>query len=151
MNHGNPFGLELNWKAWAKNLRESLTIYNFASDYIRARKYTVRTGAGLTPFLEPGSGVPKGGAEGPFLYLLVTLPLALTIEQDYLAYAPYPDSGLPPPKWPFFAQEKPKNANFWPKTVFFGRGWPFQGPPSLLCRCLTQKKICCRVKDPENG
>ena len=55
-----------------------------------AGKYTVRTGAGLTPFLEPGSGVPQGGAEGPFLYLLVTLPLALTIEQDYPAYAPYP-------------------------------------------------------------
>ena len=67
-----------------------LPLYNFASDYIRTRKYTVRTEAGLSPFLEPGSGVPQGGAEGPFLYLLVTLPLALTIEQDYLAYAPYP-------------------------------------------------------------
>ena len=42
------------------------------------------------PFLEPGSGVPQGGAEGPFLYLLVTLPLALAIEQDYPAYAPHP-------------------------------------------------------------
>ena len=59
------------------------------SGYIRTRKYTVRTGAGLTPFLEPGIGVPQGGAEGPLLYLLVTLPLALTIEQDYPAYAPY--------------------------------------------------------------
>ena len=26
MSHGNLFGLELNWKAWTKNLRESLTI-----------------------------------------------------------------------------------------------------------------------------
>ena len=26
MNHENFFGLELNWKAWAKNLRVSLTI-----------------------------------------------------------------------------------------------------------------------------
>ena len=26
MNHGNLFGLELNWKVWTKNLRESLTI-----------------------------------------------------------------------------------------------------------------------------
>ena len=67
-----------------------LPFYNFASDYIRTRKYTVRTGAGLTPFLEPGSGVPRGGAEGPFLYLLVTLPLSLTIEQDYPAYTPDP-------------------------------------------------------------
>ena len=76
--------LEAVWK------RLGLPFYNFTSGYIRARKYTVRTGAGLTPFLEPGSGVPQGGAEGPFLYLLVTLPLALAIEQDYPAYAPYP-------------------------------------------------------------
>ena len=76
--------LEAVWK------RLGLPFYNFASGYIRTRKYTVRTGAGLTPFLEPGSGVPQGGAEGPCLYLLVTLPLALTIEQDYPAYAPYP-------------------------------------------------------------
>ena len=33
--------------------------YNFASNYIRTRKYTVRTGTGLTPFLEPGSGIPE--------------------------------------------------------------------------------------------
>ena len=76
--------LEAVWK------RLGLPFYNFASGYICTRKYTVRTGAGLTPFLEPGSGVPEGGAEGPLLYLLVTLPLALTIEQDYPAYAPYP-------------------------------------------------------------
>ena len=37
--------------------RLGLPFYNFASGYIRTRKYTVRTGAGLTPFLEPGSGV----------------------------------------------------------------------------------------------
>ena len=76
--------LEAAWK------RLGLPFYNFAYGYIHTRKYTVRTGAALTPFLEPGSGVPQGGAEGPFLYLLMTLPLALTIEQDYPAYAPYP-------------------------------------------------------------
>ena len=76
--------LEAVWK------RLGLPFYNFASGYIRTRKYTVRTGAGLTPFLEPGSGLPQGGAEGPFLYLLVTPPLALAIEQNYPAYAPYP-------------------------------------------------------------
>ena len=70
-------------------------IYDFAFCYIRTRRYTVRTGAGLTPFPEPGRGVPQGGAEGPFLYLLVTLPLALKTEQDYPAYAPYP-GGLSP-------------------------------------------------------
>ena len=53
--------LEAVWK------RLGLPFYNFASGYIRTRKYTVCTGAGLTPFLEPGSGVPQGGAEGPFL------------------------------------------------------------------------------------
>ena len=67
-----------------------LPFYNFASDYIRTRKYTVRTAAGLIPFLEPGSGIPQGGAEGPLRYLLVTVRLALTIGQDYPAYAPYP-------------------------------------------------------------
>ena len=70
--------------------RLGLPFYNFAFGYIRTHKYTVRTGAGSTPFLEPGSGVLQGGAEGPFLYFLVTLPLALAIEQDYPAYAPYP-------------------------------------------------------------
>ena len=70
--------------------RLGLLFYNFASGYIRTRKYTVGTGAGLTPFLEPGSAVPQRGAEGPFLYPLVKLPLALTIEQDYPVYAPYP-------------------------------------------------------------
>ena len=76
--------LEAVWK------RLGLPFYNFASGYIRTPKYTVRTGAGLTPFLEPGSGIPQGGAEGPFLYLLVTLPLALAIKHINPAYAPYP-------------------------------------------------------------
>ena len=56
--------------------------YNFTSNYIRTRRYTVPTEAGLSPFLELGSGVPQGGAEGPFLNLLVTLLLPCTIEQD---------------------------------------------------------------------
>ena len=76
--------LEALWK------RLGLPFYNFASGYIRTRKCRVRIGAGLSPFLEPGSGVPQGGAKGPFLYFLVTLPLALAMEQDYPAYTPYP-------------------------------------------------------------
>ena len=44
--------LEAVWK------RMGLPCYKFASGYIRTRKYTVCTGAGLTPFLEQGSGVP---------------------------------------------------------------------------------------------
>ena len=35
-----------------------LPFYNFTSDYIRTLKYTVRTVAGPSPFLKPGSGVP---------------------------------------------------------------------------------------------
>ena len=72
---------------WKHN---GLPFYKSASDYSRTRKHTVRTGAGPSRFLELGRGVPERGAEGPFLYLLVTLLLALTTEQDYPAYAPYP-------------------------------------------------------------
>ena len=34
----------------------------------------------------------------------------------------------------------PKLANFRPKTVFCGLGWPVQGPLTLFRRCWTQKK-----------
>ena len=51
--------LEAVWK------RLRLPFYNFASGYIRIRKNTVRTGAGLTPFLERGSGIPKGEQRAP--------------------------------------------------------------------------------------
>ena len=48
---------------------------NFTSNPIRTRKYTVRSGAGLGPFAEPGSRFPPGGADRPFLYLLMKPPL----------------------------------------------------------------------------
>ena len=76
--------LEAVWK------RLGPPFYKFTSKYIRTRKYTVRTVAGFRPFLEPGSGVAGGRAERPFQYLLMILPLALTIKRDYPAYAPYP-------------------------------------------------------------
>ena len=43
-----------------------------------------------TPWVHPASGVPQGGAEGPFLFLLVTLPLAFYIRRTYPDVAPYP-------------------------------------------------------------
>ena len=40
--------------------------------------------------MDPPHGVPQGGAEGPFLFLLVTLPLAFYLRRTYPDVAPYP-------------------------------------------------------------
>ena len=78
----------------------------FINGYIQTRLYAVIIAAGLTPWTSTDSGVPQGGAEGPFFYLLVTLPLAFELARVYLGYAPYPlrsplinfaDDNLPPP------------------------------------------------------
>ena len=62
------------------------------------------------------------------------------------------ESGPPPPKnGQFLPKKRPKNANFGTKTVFFGLGWSVQGPRTLFRRFSTQKNICCRVREPENG
>ena len=67
-----------------------LSFLSFMTGYIQTRLYVVITAAGLTPWTGTDSGVPQGGAESPFLYLLVTVPLAFELARVYLGYAPYP-------------------------------------------------------------
>ena len=67
-----------------------LLFLSFINWYIHTRLYAVITAAGLIPWTGTDSGVPQGGAEGPFLYLLVILPLAFELAQVYPGYAPYP-------------------------------------------------------------
>ena len=62
----------------------------FLQAYLATRMYAIKTHVGTTPWIHPASGVPQGGAEGPFLLLLVTLPLALYIRRTYPDVAPCP-------------------------------------------------------------
>ena len=65
---------------------------DFVEKYLRSRRYTVAAGRGCTKWVTPGSSVPQGRVEGPFLYLLAMLPLMSWIAQKYpqLARAPHP-------------------------------------------------------------
>ena len=67
-----------------------LLFLSFMTRYIQTRLYAVIAAAGLTPWTGTDSRGPQGGAEGPFLYLLVTLPQAFELAQVYPGYAPYP-------------------------------------------------------------
>ena len=67
-----------------------LPFLSFMTGYIKTRLYAVITAAGLLSWTGTDSRVPQGGAEGPFLYLLVTLLLAFELARVYPRYAPYP-------------------------------------------------------------
>ena len=56
-----------------------LPFQGFLQACLASRMYAVKTDVGTTPWVHPTSGVPQGGAEGQFLFLLVTLPLAFYI------------------------------------------------------------------------
>ena len=56
-----------------------LPFQGFLQAYLATRMYAIKTDVGTTPWIHPASGVPQGGSEGPFLFLLVTLPLAFYI------------------------------------------------------------------------
>ena len=53
-----------------------VSFQGFLQAYLATRMYAVKTDVGTTTWVHPASGVPQGGAEGQFLFLLVTLPLA---------------------------------------------------------------------------
>ena len=62
----------------------------FLQAYLGTRLYAVQTDVGATSWTHPTSGVTQEGAEGPFLFLLVILPLAHYIRRTYPDVAPYP-------------------------------------------------------------
>ena len=62
----------------------------FLQAYLATRMYAKKTDVGTTTWVQPASRVPHGGAEGPFLLLLVTPPLAFYIRRAYPEVATYP-------------------------------------------------------------
>ena len=68
----------------------ALPFQGFLQAYLATRMYAVKTDVGTTPWVRLSSAVPHAGAEGPFLFLLVTLRLAFYIWRTYPDVAPYP-------------------------------------------------------------
>ena len=68
----------------------SLPFQTFLHAYLATSLYAIQTNKGTTPWTCRTSGVPQGGAGGPFIFLLVTIPLATYILRTYPDVAPYP-------------------------------------------------------------
>ena len=66
------------------------TAVDLMTGYMQTWLYAVITATAVTTWTGTDSGVPQGGAQGPFLYLLVTLALAFELAREYPGYAPYP-------------------------------------------------------------
>ena len=64
----------------------------FVEKSLCSRRYTVAKGKGCTECITPGSGVPQGGVEGPFLYMLAMLPPMSWIARAYPQLARAPDT-----------------------------------------------------------
>ena len=45
-----------------------LPFQGFLQAYLATRMYAIKSDVGTTPWVRPASGVPQGGAEGPFLF-----------------------------------------------------------------------------------
>ena len=67
-----------------------LPFQGFLQAYLTTRMYAVKTDVGTTPWVLPASGTPHGGAKGPILFLLGTLPLVFYIRRTCPHVAPYP-------------------------------------------------------------
>ena len=75
---------------WAVWKHMGLPFQGFLQAYLSSCMYAVKADVGNGPWVHPASGVPQGGAEGLFRFLLVTLPLAFYIRRTYQDLAPYP-------------------------------------------------------------
>ena len=69
--------------------RIGLPFQGFLQAYLATRMYASKTDVGTSPWVHSTSGVRQGGAEGPFLFQLITLPLAFYIRRTYPDVAPY--------------------------------------------------------------